>query len=728
MTANPSLRRLLPWVAVVLLSLAVACGAIELASVSAEQNYKSALETEVRRRALVLDGITLSSNVMGSVAALGLINQTAKGVARGVTPLDHPSIMETLQAIGESYQANGVYLVGSNGIVQSCWYTIGVTLTGVDVKFRPYFQIAMKGKQNVYAAIGTTTSERALYFAAPLYEEATTRSAIIGAAVARLDAGRIDTLLSAWTSGPALLLSPQGLTYASNRAELNERLAVEPTAEQLKAIRELKQFGKKFDAAAPGTLPFDIGRETASFERRRYAVARAPVQWNDPSGEWKLVLLGDLDESMPAGRRAAIGAAGGALALVLGSLFLVWRRRLARANAQRESAQAELKANAGRLESDSADKSYLAGLSDDLHRAASIAEFARKFMFHVAPRVAAEYGVFYVPDDDGRQLIPVGSHGASTGELEKVAIGQGLVGQCAKDLAPIVISDSRDTPIRIVWGAGTIAPKSILLLPVVQAGRLMGVILLASLREMAADKRALLDAMLPMVAMNLEIMERNVATQRQSELLQGQQARLKETEAWYRSIVESVARRHAGRRRAGRDHPRQSAGRVHVRLWRGQPGRPGNRDTDTCGDARGASGAARRVSAQRRHASHGRVEQGFARRAPGRHRVCGRDRPRHAAGAGGARRVRLRVGARHHRAQAGRRGRSAGTRAPAARTGHQSPRRRLHEPGQNPFRQSGVRRNLRRQARRPLAEPLRAPGRSRCGARAPEARRHHQEP
>jgi C4-dicarboxylate-specific signal transduction histidine kinase len=32
----------------------------------------------------------------------------------------------------------------------------------VDVKFRPYFQIAMQGKQNIYTAIGTTTGMRSL--------------------------------------------------------------------------------------------------------------------------------------------------------------------------------------------------------------------------------------------------------------------------------------------------------------------------------------------------------------------------------------------------------------------------------------------------------------------------------------------------------------------------------------------------------------------------------------
>jgi len=109
----------------------------------------------------------MNGNVMGAVSALGLVDQLIKRVARGEIPLDTPVVMESLQAIGQSYEANGVYLVNPGGIIKSSWDTIGVPLTGVDVKFRPYFQIAMQGKMNIYAAIGTTTGLRSLYFAAP---------------------------------------------------------------------------------------------------------------------------------------------------------------------------------------------------------------------------------------------------------------------------------------------------------------------------------------------------------------------------------------------------------------------------------------------------------------------------------------------------------------------------------------------------------------------------------
>ena len=102
MTTDGNFRRLLPWAAIIILSVAAAFGAIEIASVVAEGNYRTTLETEVKRRGLEVTAVTMNSNVMGSVAALGLINQAAKGVLRGVTPLDHPAITEALQAIGTS--------------------------------------------------------------------------------------------------------------------------------------------------------------------------------------------------------------------------------------------------------------------------------------------------------------------------------------------------------------------------------------------------------------------------------------------------------------------------------------------------------------------------------------------------------------------------------------------------------------------------------------------------
>jgi len=283
----------------------------------------------------------MNGNVMGAVSALGLVDQPIKRVARGEIPLDTPLVMKSLQAIGQAYKANGAYIVNPDGMIKSSWDTVGAPLTGVDVKFRPYFKIAMQGKQNIYAAIGTITGRRSLYFAAPVYGEVSVNAPIIGAVVARLGLERVDSVLRTW-SGPALLLSPQALVFASARKDWVESLAGPCTPERLKAIRTLKQFGKIFDSGTPQTLPFDLTSDIVSIENRRYAVARTPLQWNDPNGPWTLVLLGDLNKLMPASRRTVIGLTGGLLMLGLSTAFLIWRQRLRHANQERQQAQAAL--------------------------------------------------------------------------------------------------------------------------------------------------------------------------------------------------------------------------------------------------------------------------------------------------------------------------------------------------------------------------------------------------
>jgi PAS domain S-box-containing protein len=116
--------------------------------------------------------------------------------------------------------------------------------------------------------------------------------------------------------------------------------------------------------------------------------------------------------------------------------------------------------------------------------------------------------------------------------LPPLAIGQGLVGQCAKDQKHIVLSDSADCAIQVSWGEGSMAPKSVLLVPVLGSGALLGVLVLATLQTLTEEQQGLLDAMLPMLATQLEVLTRNLDTLRQAEVL-------RETEAWYRGVIES---------------------------------------------------------------------------------------------------------------------------------------------------------------------------------------------
>ncbi|MBF0159142.1 MAG: PocR ligand-binding domain-containing protein [Magnetococcales bacterium] len=517
-------RRLLIGVAFLVFSATAATAAIEMTRYLLEKDSVWLLGTDVKRRAIEMMAVTLNGNVMGSVALLGLVNQPIKDVVRGAVPLHDQSVMETLQAVGEFHQANGVYVVNSNGIVQSCWYTMGVTLTGVDVKFRPYFQIAMQGKQNVYAAVGTTTGQRSLYFAAPLFRETSPRAPVIGVTVARLDLERVDSILRTWSHGPSLLLSPQGITFASNRDDFVMLLDGETTPERMKTIRDLKQFGKVFDAAVPAALPFDTRNPIVAANGRRYAVAKAPVHWNDPHGDWHLVLLNDLDQLMLLDRQIKIAAGTVLLLVVMGAVVLLVQRRMQQSERRRQQAEQELTIYTRKLEVDAFIKAHMARIATELQQANSLADLAKRLMFHVMPLLDADYGVVYVLDDESQRLDPIGGYGVMLSDIAPVAIGQGLVGQCARDQAPLTVSHPNGQAIRIVLGVGELTPGLLTLQPIIHADRLLGVLLLAMIEPFDADKHAILAALMPIVAVNCSSMRDITERERMQQALRDQAA------------------------------------------------------------------------------------------------------------------------------------------------------------------------------------------------------------
>lgn len=116
-----SFRLFLPWLGAVLVAGFVAFGVVEATRISMESAYQDALKIEVERRAIDVTAQTLNGNVMGSVAALGLVNPLVKSVVSGNISDKDPSLQKMLAAVGTAYQASGVFVVGGSGVVLSSW-------------------------------------------------------------------------------------------------------------------------------------------------------------------------------------------------------------------------------------------------------------------------------------------------------------------------------------------------------------------------------------------------------------------------------------------------------------------------------------------------------------------------------------------------------------------------------------------------------------------------------
>lgn len=460
------------------------------------------LATDARRQSIEIMSQTLNGNVMGALDLLGLIEPAIKYDAQGFMPPNGVQTSTMLETIGQSYGADGVFVVGTEGVLTSSWNRGGKPSTGMDVRFRPYFQMAQQGRNNVYAAVSLARGDRSLYFATPVHETASRESRAVGAVVARTDLERVEGLLRD-KSDIALLLSPQGVVFAGNRPEWIGNLAGKATSERLAAIRQLKQFGAMFENRDPPPLPFDPADGLISIQGQDYALASARVLWNDPSGDWTLVLAEDLSRTVPVRNWLLSGLATGGVLLLFGLLLLgVLRGHHARMLSSRlieDYARAQ--------EAAAARKSDLAEASRRFQRAKTPDELAQTFLAECHRLLAALHGLIYECDPEGGLRL-IGSYADDGRAAPRLKNGEGLLGQCVSDHQPRLLELSEEE-IAITSGLGNHRPAAVLMAPLLLDDDVLGVAEIALLSLPAPHLHEMFDEMASLLALNLEILRRH---------------------------------------------------------------------------------------------------------------------------------------------------------------------------------------------------------------------------
>ncbi|MDH0866117.1 ATP-binding protein, partial [Mitsuaria sp. GD03876] len=343
-------HRRIAWLLAAALALALGIAASETHRRSLEHDFRHALANAAQREALALQGLTLTGKGMGAVVLAGQLNPALKAAAEltdtEAARLARPA-SETLEVVGSSVGAQLAYVVNARGRIIAGWDDEGNPPIGLDVSFRQYYRQAMRGQPNVFAGISISTGQRAYWLAAPVYRRPGQSGEIAGVVAARLYADALDRFLDTRSYAGALLVSPQGVVIAASRPDWRMGLDGAVTPERSKALTAGGQFGKLFeDPARVHRLPFALGAETAEVEGTRHAVAQAEVAWNDASGPWRLVLLGDLDALEPRRTWLAIAAL---VALLAFGLLAASLRSLAHGRA-RDRKDLELQAQHRQLQ------------------------------------------------------------------------------------------------------------------------------------------------------------------------------------------------------------------------------------------------------------------------------------------------------------------------------------------------------------------------------------------
>jgi C4-dicarboxylate-specific signal transduction histidine kinase len=505
---NPGTRllgtdRRIVWMLVMIISIAAGAAAWILARDVREDARAALLKNEARRLGIELMSQTVNGSLIGAAAFLGLTDEDVKRDARGEVAPNGAAVTRLLRIIANNPNADGAFVVGQDGFIKSSFGT-GKSSTGADVRFRPYYKAAREGKASVYAAVGTTTGLRTLYFAAPAYQGDTAESATIGAVIARGGMAPIDRLLKG-RSEIALLLSPQGVVFAGNRDEWIGALDTRPSPERLKEIRALKQFGTMFDSKEPAILPISPTAERAVVGAGRFAIAREAVQWNDPLGDWQLVLMEDLTTTVAASQNHIIGIV---VALTVLGLLVAFTLTT-RSRQEQRAAAGQLAAFAERQQRAVANKSKLAAAAIKLQQAHEAGDIAQTFLVQAHQVLRAFQGVVYVmADGDSQRMTLAASYACADAPHAELLAGEGLLGECALAGEAQVI----ETPPGGIWsiqsGLGHTRPAALMMAPVAVQGVLLGVVELAVLDVPDEETRQMFGEMVELLALNLKLASR----------------------------------------------------------------------------------------------------------------------------------------------------------------------------------------------------------------------------
>jgi two-component system sensor histidine kinase/response regulator len=158
-------------------------------------------------------------------------------------------------------------------------------------------------------------------------------------------------------------------------------------------------------------------------------------------------------------------------------------------------------------------KEQLAGVLGKVQLADSMEEFGEKALAELCPALGAMQGLMYADVDGVQVQCPIGGYGRAA-DGPAYARGESLVGQCARDMLPLVLDDPTGSVLRFSSGLVDAPPHHVELLPLVVRREAIGIVELALLAVPDARRRLLLDALPVALAPLLEVLRRNLRTEK----------------------------------------------------------------------------------------------------------------------------------------------------------------------------------------------------------------------
>ena len=185
-------------------------------------------------------------------------------------------------------------------------------------------------------------------------------------------------------------------------------------------------------------------------------------------------------------------------------------------------------------------KASVAEIADALEGAEQPTEFGKRLLSRLVPLIGGGCGAFYLLHEDGERYFFTSGYGlARPPDGKAIAPGEGVIGQAAIERKPIVLSDVPADYARITSGLGESPPRFIAALPLTTRDRVLAVIEVASFTALTDQQREFLKEAATMLALKLEVCQRNLRTR---ELLEQTREQARELAAQSEALKEAKSR------------------------------------------------------------------------------------------------------------------------------------------------------------------------------------------
>ena len=171
-----------------------------------------------------------------------------------------------------------------------------------------------------------------------------------------------------------------------------------------------------------------------------------------------------------------------------------------------------LRTNLASRAQDSWIKEDIMAVSRQLQTKDNLGSFTDCLLGEIHRFTGVPYQALYLFEEAGNRLVRRGNAGGSGQVGESWAPGEGLAGECWLLGKPVFLVCPPDRPINLSTGAGVLPLTTMYVWPVDSTNRRMGVVELGCLTPLGEREKAWIEALLPLLALNLEILDCNLQT------------------------------------------------------------------------------------------------------------------------------------------------------------------------------------------------------------------------